>query len=609
MKFTGFLTAIAVMSASLFALVDTNSYRIAFRAPLDTTFFSGDTLKPSISLYGQDESLLVGEVPVITVRLTGAGGTTLVNAQNMTDNRDGTYSYPGIYLSAQTANANIEVRVRVNIKGTRIEDRVIVYHGATQSTATTVSRISFLGVKPVISGDSNTIVSVRVTNLTGAVSAGQNITMSVVDSNGVVVQAAGTMVDIGRGIYYDTIIGSALRNGEDYVVRVQTQSMAPVQTQICLEAVATVIPAPVLVSPVNGTSTLNACQPLVWNKVANADTYFVQIDTLARFTAPFVNAAVTDTQYTPSADLPKRMVFWRISSNLRRTLYSGVGYFTVLDGNIPAIIPVQPDPTPVLRPRLLWYKVTGATSYNVQIDTAGTFLNALYSVPTSDTFYLSLVDLPMTRVFWRVRSNLSATYSAVDTFTIVADTIPMLVRYDGDTLNTRRPSFSWHPVNRAEAYTIQLSHSRNFNSTPISTQTADTFYNPLLNLDTASKYFWRVSCNLNNSVYSTVDSFIIIVRTTAGENGAGLMSAPKLLVSPNPFSGLLNVSLSAPGQNGTVKFELFDVAGRLMSSSVEKLNAVGTASSRLTGRLSAGTYLLRAAFNGKVLEEKLISVK
>lgn len=265
------------------------------------------------------------------------------------------------------------------------------------------------------------------------------------------------------------------------------------------------------------------------------------------------------------------------------------------------LIPYTPDPTQNRRPTLTWHAVTGATSYNVQIDTVGNFAAPMISSPTSDTFFTPTINLPMRVIYWRVSSSQSATYSSPDNFTILVDSIPMLVRFNGDTVVTQRPTFNWHPVSGATYYTIQVSLFRTFLPTVISTPTSDTFYTPLINLNINTLYFWRVSCSRNDNLYSARDS--VFVGTPVGAENAGPELQPLFLrAAPNPFSGVTTVTLTGAGQ-GQVSLQVLDVSGRVV-----KMLALDNARATLKMQQS-GIYLIRAKVGSKTLTERILMLK
>ena len=116
---------------------------------------------------------------------------------------------------------------------------------------------------------------------------------------------------------------------------------------------------------------------------------------------------------------------------------------------VPVIIPYQPNVTQERRPVLCWHPVSGATTYTFVIDDNADFSSPISSFPLSDTSFKLLADLPFGAIYWKVKSNLVDIWSAVDKFTVLPDSIPDLIRYNGDSVSTKRPVFAWHPVTHA----------------------------------------------------------------------------------------------------------------------------------------------------------------
>jgi hypothetical protein len=144
----------------------------------------------------------------------------------------------------------------------------------------------------------------------------------------------------------------------------------------------------------------------------------------------------------------------------------------------------------------------------------------------------------------------------------------------------------------------------------ISTPTSDTSYTPLVNLDSNTLYFWRVSSSRNNAAYSPLDSlFVVKAPSVVAAKQPGIKPLV-LQVSPNPFSGAIKVTLNTAASAGTVSLQIFDVSGRLVASLVPT-GGNATVSARWDGRdaggvkARAGIYFLRAKVGSKILNERI----
>lgn len=176
---------------------------------------------------------------------------------------------------------------------------------------------------------------------------------------------------------------------------------------------------------------------------------------------------------------------------------------------VPVLIPIA-SPTTNPRPTFQWYAVSGATSYTIQINTENSFRNPIISTPLADTAYTPLIDLPITTIYWRV-SAVGDVYSEVGVFTITDPNTPILIPYEPDPTQERRPTLMWYSVAGASAYQILIDDDEDFSSILISTPLVDTSFTPLTDLPVATIY-WKVKSDLSE-IYSEPDEFTILSDT------------------------------------------------------------------------------------------------
>lgn len=342
-----------------------------------------------------------------------------------------------------------------------------------------------------------------------------------------------------------------------------------------------------LLIPVS-SPTYNRLTALIWHPVKSAASYTIEIDTTRKFNAPLVHVPVADTFFTPLAPLPLDTIFWRVACDSADLSYAPQGFFVVKDSNETDLIPYIPDTTFERRPLLTWHRVKNASFYSVLIDSENTFTSLLVSIPVTDTFYSPLVNLPPGPVYWKVKSNISYAYSAVDHFTILSDSIPVLYSFNGIGVTVLRPVFKWHPVHGALSYTFQMDSVSGFTSPYIVQQTADTVFVPSINLRNGEKYYWRVSSDRNQSLFSLTDSLIIQVTGIAGARGGELNAEFRV-------SGYDDRSLriSVPGQSRRVKISVYSLSGKCVATQ-ENPNA-GVVQMMFGEKLQQGMYVVNAA--------------
>ncbi len=353
-------------------------------------------------------------------------------------------------------------------------------------------------------------------------------------------------------------------------------------------------PSPVLVA-CSPDPTYNRRPLFRWLANTKMPVYRLQIDTVRTFANPIISIPLSDTSYAPLVDLPMKTIFWRVSNDADTSTWSPVSSVTILDPSTPILIPYTPDPTLNRRPTLLWHAANVSSSYTVQVATGLGFASPLISDIVVDTFYRPLVDLPIGRILWHVKSTAGMQYSQTDTFTVQNDSVPLLIPITPDSQTNRRPAFAWHPGVGASSYRIQVDTIGNFAGPLISLPLADTTYVPQADLP-LGRLLWRVSANFNFGSYSSVDTFWIVPP-------AGVTELPKAVdpdrvtVLSNSQSRGLSVGFCMPAQ-GRVLFELYSPTGRLVARLYQGTAATGyhTLSLRTSGNgvmVGRGAYILR----------------
>jgi hypothetical protein len=178
--------------------------------------------------------------------------------------------------------------------------------------------------------------------------------------------------------------------------------------------------------------------------------------------------------------------------------------------NVQAALPVAPVVTaPAVNlvtnnktPTITWNGVTGAASYDVQIDDLPTFASPNVTGNVAATSFTPSSDItPDAVYYYRVRT-INATggaspWSAVRYFTL--DTTPLAAPVLYQPADAARlvgnPTFMWLPVSGAKNYELQVSKMSDVSS-PISLTPAMPvsvyYYIPATALDVMTTYYWRV---------------------------------------------------------------------------------------------------------------------
>jgi len=338
--------------------------------------------------------------------------------------------------------------------------------------------------------------------------------------------------------------------------------------------------------------TFNRKPTLCWKKPPVAvSNYTIQISTSSTFTSGslLVNFPTADTFYT--ADLPIGTIYWRVRGD--DSEYSQTRSITILDSRIPRIKPYTPKLTNEQQPALQWYKVPEATSYIIEIANSLTFTLPLFTFPLSDTLYKVGVPLTSGTYYWRVKSDLVSTWSAVDNFTILPDSIPFITRYNGSTVAERRPLFIWKKVSGATNYRFMLANNRSFTDA-ISMPLSDTSYIPGVDL-ALGKWFWKVSCDRNISLFCPIDSLIIGTESSILTPEVGMFSKYRVIQTRNEVTIITKTPLKSDA------IRIYDISGRAIlvapqfSRTLKSNVAVWNFTDRNGRVMPAGIYIMRIA--------------
>jgi len=267
----------------------------------------------------------------------------------------------------------------------------------------------------------------------------------------------------------------------------------------------------------------------------------------------------------------------------------------------PKLIPVI-SPTLNLRPQFTWHTFDTTKTYTIQINNNSDFTSPLFTIPVLDPSYTSLADLPIGTIYWHVKSDIYNIYSETDSFVIQPDSIPFLIRFRGLTISELRPAFIWNTVPGASTYRIEIDTSSQFTSPLLGVVVSDTSFTPLADLALGT-YFWRISSNLNFSLFSTPDDLAISnilaiwVNEPTLEHKIGLTNPAKYLsVNFNLIkSDIINISI-------------ISLHGVTINIKRNEQYAAGAHTIRLDEKLNPGIYILN--ITGKIISaSKIILIR
>ncbi len=269
---------------------------------------------------------------------------------------------------------------------------------------------------------------------------------------------------------------------------------------------------PILQSPSNGALNVNASPVLSWNP-ASPDPLFFELEIAADSNFN----QVIRTQRAALANLTLNnlpfdsTLYWRVRTFGAEDTSGFSSFFSFRTeqepnqlGRSTNLLPIDNAINQPFNINFSWASVVNATGYEIQVDTLANFFTA-----TSRTLgAINSFNLPAfaysKKHFWRVRAfgnnNSFGPWSAFTSFTVKPETpaTPRLLRPINDSLvDFPRVLLDWDSVNNGRAFVVQWTAS-DFNSIHIWEDTVSVSRYELLNLDSSSRYRWRVKA-LNQS--------------------------------------------------------------------------------------------------------------
>lgn len=249
-------------------------------------------------------------------------------------------------------------------------------------------------------------------------------------------------------------------------------------------------PVPVITEPV--TSTPNPRPVIRWTAVPGAESYVIYIRNLNGGANSVILRAVTETSYTPTADLEIGTSDVRvraISASGATSQYSGQHNLNI---TVPAVFSGATRFQATVTPGLTWAPITGAVKYDLWINNLTTGeQQVVRNTSLTGTSWVSPENLPMGGYRAWIRgvnsSGTSATWSrAFDFFVlpVVSVVSPLISTFD------TTPTFTWDAVPGATGYDLYVRNlvTGKFVSSP--KDIVGTSFTPPANLAPGNYRWW-----------------------------------------------------------------------------------------------------------------------
>lgn len=232
-----------------------------------------------------------------------------------------------------------------------------------------------------------------------------------------------------------------------------------------MPSVEAVLSAPTLSSPSNGSTTTDTTPSFSWYSVSGADYYQIQVDDSSYFTSTAVDTTTYSASYTPTYSLSVGTYYWRVRGYDYSAGYgswSSTWSFTIEVPSPTLYSPSNYSTATETKPTFDWNDVSGAYSYEIQVDDSSSFYSPTISTSTYSSSYTPTTSLSSGTYYWRVRTkdyygNYSD-WSSTWRFTVSASVA--ITFYDSDTrqpikyksIYTSTDGWSWSYWGQTDSY-------------------------------------------------------------------------------------------------------------------------------------------------------------
>ncbi|MGA2506921.1 MAG: hypothetical protein ABSF80_05535 [Chitinispirillaceae bacterium] len=263
------------------------------------------------------------------------------------------------------------------------------------------------------------------------------------------------------------------------------------------------LPAPVLISPLDKSVSQPRSTSFTWNTVGGATFYTMQLSSDSLFSSFIFNAKVTSTSQIVSGLGINAPYYWRVNAGNYggMGLWSSVWKFTTIGiPGAPALSSPANDAVAIsTTPTLSWNIVATATSYSVQVSTDSNFSTTIVnqSSITGTNYQASGLSIN-TVYYWHVNASNGAgtgSWSEIWRFTTAStppDSPVLFSPANGALAVFTNPILSWNASSRAASYVVQVSTALNFSSLTTNDSSITATFDTIYGLSPFTLFYWRV---------------------------------------------------------------------------------------------------------------------
>ena len=369
-----------------------------------------------------------------------------------------------------------------------------------------------------------------------------------------------------------------------------------------------------LIYPGNNQVNLENSFTFQWNKVEDAEKYFIQVSQEPTFkNLIFSDSTTTDTVKTITGLSEGNKYYWRVQVNSTVGLgpWSEVWTFYTFIA-LPATPQLASASLVQNRGsyiRLRWYKAEGAGQYFIQLSEDQSFTTVLESASTtSDTAIVFSGLNEGQKYYWRVQANNvagSSPWSNVSDFTIIRAPTSLDVQSSG--LN--EITLSWSDKSAVEdGYIIERMESPDTSFIVLDTLKESGVTEYVDNeVEQGKTYTYRVKAYKGSAVsdYSNEASFATDVKEEEGIPTEYSISQNY----PNPFNPTTKIKFALP-KTALTKIIIYDLIGREVQTLINKELEAGYHEISIdANNLTSGVYFYRVQSGDFIQTKKMILMK
>lgn len=365
-----------------------------------------------------------------------------------------------------------------------------------------------------------------------------------------------------------------------------------------------------LIYPTDAQNGLNTEITFQWNKVHEAEKYFIEVATDPAFTTiEKSDSTISDTSITLTGFSESKKYYWRVQVQNP----AGLGPWSSRRSFVTTLsLPAEPSLISSTTHRtgyitLTWHKVNNAAQYLIQISREQNFNNIFKSISTPDTVKNVSWFSEGQKYYWRIRAkNLagSGTWSDVWNFTLVNTPTDLVVEKSASNEIT----LTWEDEsNKENGYIVERKEVPQTFFTVIDTLEEDSNLYVDKNVKTGLSYTYRVKA-YNDSAESGYSNEASLVLTDVDDE----VLPTEYSISqnyPNPFNPATNIKFDLP-KSGKTKITVYDLLGRELKTLIDQnLDAGYHEISIDASNFQSGVYFYRIQSGDFIQTKKMVLIK